>query len=188
MFRMSALRIALPEVPVLETPRLRLRGHRLEDFADCSSLWTDPIVVRHITGKPSTREEVWARLIRYIGHWAALGYGFWVAHEKSSGRFVGELGFADFHRELEAPLEGPESGWALASWAHGRGFATEALQAVVAWGDAHFAGQQTVCIIATENEASIRVAERCGYRRRAGQVLYHGTPNLLFEREAGAGR
>jgi RimJ/RimL family protein N-acetyltransferase len=35
-------------VPVIETERLRLRGHRLEDFPDSAALWADPLVTRFI--------------------------------------------------------------------------------------------------------------------------------------------
>jgi hypothetical protein len=45
------------EVPVIETKRLRLRGHRLGDFTDCAAMWADPIVTRYI-GQPFSEEEV----------------------------------------------------------------------------------------------------------------------------------
>jgi RimJ/RimL family protein N-acetyltransferase len=51
-------------VPILETERLRLRGHRLDDFPASAAMWADPVVTRHTTGKPQTREEVWLRLLR----------------------------------------------------------------------------------------------------------------------------
>ena len=70
---------------------------------------------------------------------------------------------------------------ALAPWAHGQGFATEAVRAVVAWGERHFGAQRTVCLIDPDNVASIRVAEKCGYRRVASST-YKGAPTLLFER------
>lgn len=170
------------EIPQLETARLLLRGHRVEDYEDCYAMWSDPAVTRHIGGRPSTREEVWGRLLRYLGHWSALGFGYWVAQGKASGRFVGELGFADFKRQLEPPLGNrPEAGWALASWAHGQGFATEALSALVSWADVRFAGRKTVCIIDPGNVASIRVAQKCGYRELL-RTSYHGAPTILFER------
>ncbi len=40
------------EVPILETERLRLRGHRRDDFAASAAMWADPIVTRYIGGKP----------------------------------------------------------------------------------------------------------------------------------------
>jgi RimJ/RimL family protein N-acetyltransferase len=170
------------EVPVLETDRMRLRRHAVEDFAACAAMWGDPGVTRFIGGKPATGEEVWARLLRYVGHWALLGYGFWAIEDKASGAFVGELGFADFKRDLDPPIGGqPELGWALVPRFWGQGRATEAVRAALAWGDARFDGTRTVCIIDPENVASLQVAHKCGYRERA-RTLYKGAPTILFER------
>ena len=103
-------------------------------------------------------------------------------HEKASRRFVGEVGFADLRRMIDPPLGGaPEIGWALARWAHGRGFATEAVRAAVAWGTTHFGPARTVCLISPDNLASIRVAEKCGYSRLQ-HASYKGEPTIIFER------
>ncbi|HWY22666.1 MAG TPA: GNAT family N-acetyltransferase [Candidatus Acidoferrum sp.] len=178
----------LVEVPVLETERLRLRGHRVDDFVHCATMWAEPAVVRHTVGKPLTEEESWRRLLGYVGHWALMGFGFWVAEEKATGKFVGEIGFVDYKRDLVPSLKGvPEIGWVLASEAHGKGFATEAVRAAVAWGDAHFSPPRTACIIAPENAASIRVADKCGYREFA-RTTYKGKPTVMFVREPGASR
>src|ERR1044071_2366277 len=124
--RASATIAAMPAhvpVPVLETPRLVLRGHRVDDLDDSISLWSDPEVTRHISGKPSTREEVWSRLLRYIGHWAVAGYGLWHIRERASDRFIGEAGLADFKRDMTFSFDGaPEAGWGFAPWCYGRGF------------------------------------------------------------------
>jgi len=172
----------IPAIPVIETARLRLRGHRVEDFADCLALWRDAQVVRYIGGRPSTEEEVWARLLRYAGHWTLLGFGFWLIEEQASGRFVGEAGFADYKREIETALKDkPEIGWALAPRAHGQGFATEAVRAVVAWGDRHLPARQSWCMIQPENRASIRVAQKCGYGEFE-RTTYKGHPTIIFQR------
>jgi RimJ/RimL family protein N-acetyltransferase len=169
--------------PAFETARLTFRGHGLADFADSAALWADPEVTRHIGKGPSTEEESWTRFLRYVGHWALLGFGYWVLHERESGRFVGEVGFADYHRALSSPLDGmPEIGWVLATWAHGRGLATEAVRAVVAWGDARFGDSaRTACIIRPDNLASLRVAAKCGYQRVA-EATYNGRSTLLYVR------
>ena len=170
-------------VPILETERLKLRGHRLDDFNHCAAMWADPKVTRYIGGKPLSEEESWTRFLRYVGHWSLLGFGVWVAEEKATGDFVGEIGFADYKRDLEPSLEGtPEIGWVLASQAHGRGYATEAVRAAVAWGDAHFQSTGTACIIAPENLASVRVAVKCGYREFT-LATYKGRPTVMFVRE-----
>ncbi len=171
-----------PPIPVLETERLVLRGHTLADYDESAAMWGDPLVTRHIGGRPSTPAEAWARVLRNAGLWALLGYGYWVVREREGGRFVGEVGFADFRRAVTPPLDGaPEAGWALAPWAQGLGYATDAVRAAHAWGDAHLTAPRTVCMIGPENAASIRVAEKCGFRE-LGPAIYKGAETLLFQR------
>jgi RimJ/RimL family protein N-acetyltransferase len=171
------------EVPELRTDRLLLRGHSLDDFPFLSAMWADPNVTRFIREKPFTHEESWARLLRYRGHWSLLGYGYWALSEKSTGIFVGEAGFGDFHRDIEPSLDAtPEIGWVLNRNAHGKGYATEAVRAIVAWGDSHFHARRTACIIAPQNLASIRVAEKNGYSEML-RTTYHGNPTILFKRD-----
>ena len=175
----SEHRVAL--APALETPRLVMRGHRREDFPSVAAMWGDLDVARHISGKPSTAEESWARMLRYAGLWHFLGYGYWVVEEKASGRFVGEVGFGNFKREIEPPLgDNPEAGWVLSPSAHGKGYATEAMNAALDWADRQLK-TAIVCIMAPENPASIRVAEKCGFRD-AGRGTYKTWPTLIYRR------
>jgi RimJ/RimL family protein N-acetyltransferase len=172
----------LTKAPALATARLSLRPHAPGDLEDCAALWSDPAVVRHIGGRPFSREEVWSKMLRYAGHWALLGFGYWVVCESASGRFLGEVGLADFHREIEPPFgDAPEAGWVLAPWAHGRGFATEAVRALLAWSDASLGSPRTVCMINPGNATSIRVAQKCGYSEWT-RASYKGEDVVLFER------
>jgi RimJ/RimL family protein N-acetyltransferase len=121
------------QVPVLETERLKLRGHRLEDFIHSAAMWADPRVTQHIGGKPLTEEESWTRFLRYVNHWSLLGFGYWVVEEKATGNSLGEVGFADYKRDIEPSLKGvPEIGWGFASQAHGKGYASKVVRGVVA--------------------------------------------------------
>ncbi|HEX6039318.1 GNAT family N-acetyltransferase [Longimicrobium sp.] len=169
--------------PTIETERLVLRAHTLADLDDCVAMWADPAVVQQIGGgRPSTAEETWARLLRNVGLWPMVGFGYWVIRERGTDRFVGEAGLADFRRDITPSLAGaPEAGWALATWAQGRGLGTEAVRAVVAWADAHLDAPRSVCMITPANAASIRVAEKCGYREFA-RTTYKETDVTLYER------
>lgn len=150
--------------PRLQTDRLILRPHGAEDFADCAALWRDPVVVRYTIGAESPPQRTWQRLLAYCGHWALLGFGYWAVVSRASGRYIGELGFADFHRDLPPAAHGlPEIGWALAVEAHGRGYATEALRKVLEWGDANLAAPASLCIIHRENLPSVHLARKLGY-------------------------
>ena len=179
---MSGLFHSPTEVPVIETEHLTLRGHRLDDFVDCAAMWADPVVTRHIGGKPFSEEEVWTRLLRYVGHWSLMGFGYWAIEEKETGDFVGELGFADYKRDIVPSIKGvPELGWVLVSRVHGKGYGTEAVRAAVVWGEAHFGPTRTVCIIHPENLASIRVAQKCGYQEHQ-RTTYKGHAAIIFDR------
>ncbi|HYD89399.1 MAG TPA: GNAT family N-acetyltransferase [Vitreimonas sp.] len=167
--------------PMIETERVRLRGHNLNDF-DCSAaMWADENVTRFIGGKPSSREDSWRRFQTYVGHWALMGHGFWLIEEKASGRFLGEGGFGTFKREIEPPFEAPEQGWVLAPHAHGKGYAHEAMRAAIAWGEQHFKRSDFVCLIAPENAASLKLAEKLGYRE-FGRAPYRGEPSVQLRR------
>ena len=164
------------------TERLTLRPHTRHDFADCAAMWGDPDVVRFISGKPSTREESWSRLLRYAGHWAAMDFGYWAVREASSGHFLGDIGLSEFRREITPSIEGTaEAGWVLAPGAHGKGYATEAVRAALDWYHDTFPARRTVCMISPENTASLRVAEKVGYHEFA-HTQYKGDPVILFER------
>jgi RimJ/RimL family protein N-acetyltransferase len=168
-------------VPVLTTERLIMRGHAVGDLPTCLALWSDPDVVRFIGGVPSTAEEVWARMLRYAGLWALLGYGYWVI-ETHDGDFVGEVGFADFRRALSPAVgDAPELGYALLPAFHGKGYATEAAGAALTWLRGAVKPPRTICLINPEHHASMRVANKLGYGNPV-QVTYRGHGQLLLER------
>ncbi len=168
--------------PVIETARLLLRQPVIGDLDDLFRLWTTPEVFRFISGKPSTREECWARLLRYIGHWTAFGYGFFGAVEKASGRYVGECGLMDFRREISPLLDdSAEAGWVFSPQASGKGLATEAMSAILDWYGMRPDAKPLACIIAPENTASIGVAKKLGFVRES-EALYRGQAITLFRR------
>jgi RimJ/RimL family protein N-acetyltransferase len=153
---------------VIQTLRLALTPPVLADFDDYAGLWADPAVLRHMGGVPFSRSRAWARFQRQAGGWALRGFGTWVARERTSGRFVGEVGFQDFKRDITPALgPEPEAGWILAPWAHGQGLASEAMTAAHAWGDARFSGPRTVCMIDPDNAPSLRLAAKMGYAEYA---------------------
>ena len=169
-------------VPQLDTVRLRLRGHECSDFKASAAMWADETVVRHITGIPSSQTESWSRLLRYIGHWQALKFGYWVVEDRQTGLFLGEVGFADYKRDIEPSLEGtPEIGWVMTREASGRGLATEAVSAAVHWGDENLDCKVTTCIFDPDHRASIRVGEKNGYTKKVMATLA-GQPTLIMER------
>ena len=171
-------------IPGLTTSRLILRGHTLADFSNYAAERSDPVVMKYLgKGDLLSEEEAWTRFIGMSGHWALMGYGTWAVEEKASGQRIGNVGFTDKKRPKEHPASGaPEMGWALAASAHGKGYASEAVVAALAWGRGFFgAGARTVCVISTDNAASLRVARKAGFTQFATATRY-GLGRLVFER------
>lgn len=169
-------------VPTLTTARLTLAAPQLSDFEDSLAMWADPLVIRHVGGRPFTEEESWTRLMRARGLWEVLGYGYWAVRETSTGRYVGEVGFGDLRRDLEPSLYGlPEMGWVLAAWAHGHGFGTEAVRAGLAWIDEALAPPVVPCIIDVENTPSIALASKVGFVLKT-HASYKRAPIVVMER------
>ena len=168
--------------PVLETPRLRLRGFRASDLDTQAAAMADPGVVRHLGGSPFSREDTWRKILASPGLWALLGYGYWVAERRVDGAYLGQIGFADFKRDMAPNIENiPEMGWIMAPAAQGQGYATEGVLAALAWADRVLGKREIVAIISHDNGASIRIAEKSGFSRRE-EASYKGEPILLFRR------
>jgi RimJ/RimL family protein N-acetyltransferase len=168
--------------PTIETERLRLRAHTRYDLEACFAVWGDPDVTRFIGGKPSTREEAWNRIVRCAGLWCLLGYGFWAIEEKDSGSIAGDIGVMEAKRDIDPSFEGePEAGWALSPSMQGRGYASEALAAVLGWADKHLDAPKLVCIISPQNSPSLKLAAKFGFVERA-RATYHGAETIQFER------
>jgi RimJ/RimL family protein N-acetyltransferase len=168
--------------PTLTTPRLTLAPPQLSDFEDSVAMWSDPLVIKHVSARPFTPEETWARLLRARGLWDVLGYGYWAVRETATGRYVGEVGFADLHREITPSLRGlPEMGWVLTAWSHGQGFGTEAVTAGLAWIDATLAPPVVPCIISPENGPSLALAAKTGFKIRE-HTTFKDAPIVFLER------
>ena len=170
------------ESPDPETKRLVFRRPCPDDFADCLTLWSEPAVIRHFGRGAYTGEETWSRLVQKIGQWTAFGYGYWMLRDRDSGRFVGEAGFATLKRDIEPALDPvPEAGWVLSPWAHGKGYAFEAMQAALAWLEARHGHRRTTAIIDPDNGPSLQLAGRLGYRETR-RALYRERESIILER------
>ena len=170
-------------IPIIETKRLILTGHTLDDFPAMLSLWQDAEVTRYIPPGPLTEETCWATWLQYRGLWAGLGLGYWAIKEKASGAFIGEMGFADFRRETTPPLPAmPEAGYILHARYQGCGYGYEAQCAALAWQDKHFPGP-VCCLVLAENLASLKLAKKCAFTF-SHQVEYQGLQFCLGIRNA----
>jgi RimJ/RimL family protein N-acetyltransferase len=170
------------EAPVLHTARLTLRPFRADDVDAQAAMMGDARVMRHLGGHPLAREDSWRKLLCGAGLWRLFGFGYWAVERRADGAMIGQVGFAEFMRDMEPSIHGaPEMGWLFSQEAAGQGFATEAALAGLAWIDEALSPPETVAIIDHANAASIRVAEKCGFDARE-PARYRAESILLFRR------
>jgi RimJ/RimL family protein N-acetyltransferase len=152
--------------PTLTTERLSIEPMALAHWEEYAAAWADPRMTEFVGGEPRIRNISWGKMLQGIGLWSLFGYGYWSFVERASGKFVGNGGLAQFERGIPE-LDGyPEAGWAFAPDAWGKGYATEAMTAIVAWADAAKLGEIR-CIIDPGNAASHNVATKLGFTQFA---------------------
>ena len=174
--------IRFTSAPLVETERLVLRDFRLSDLDAHAATLGNRDVVRHLGGQPFDREDSLRRLTMAAGQWPLQGIGYWAVERKSDGRLVGQVGFADFQRNMKPDIAGlPEMGWIFDPVVHGQGIAGEAARAALAWIDEQVAPPQVPAIISIENAKSMRLAERLGFVREPDAV-YRDELIALFRR------
>ena len=174
----------LQSAPTLATERLLLRPWRKDDFRPYHAILSHPEVHKHFGPNPMNAEEAWRRLTSFVGGWQLLGFGMWAVEEKASGKLAGIVGLFNAWRDLEPQFgEEPEMGWIMAAETHGKGFASEACEAVVNWAEANLAATPIWAIIAPANEPSLKLAAKLGFDC-VSETTYHGDPTLVLKRPA----
>ncbi len=148
--------------PEIESERLRLRRWLPEDHAPFARICTDPEVMRHIgDGSVRTADEASRAIERFEEDWARRGFGLFAVEVKESGTFIGFTGLSapEFLPEV---LPAAEIGWRLARSSWGRGYASEAAGAALAFGTEDLGLTEIVSICQTANGASMRIMEKLG--------------------------
>jgi len=154
----------------LETERLLLRVPEPREADGYLAVFRDPLVLRFLgIGMPKP-EDAATGIERMRRHWERHGIGLFSVLRKDDGRLLGRAGFlfwdperwvSAMREDLDGELE-TEIGWTLGSDYWGRGYATEAAIACRDWALGELGLTRLVSVIAPDNAASIRVAEKIG--------------------------
>ena len=158
----------MTEAPILETPRLTLRGFVDADVdAMTRGIMADPDVMATLPEDPQTPDEQRACATHYIEEytvpWRAHGWGGWAVCARDSalaepGTLIGFCGLEA--GQLEG--EGPELGYGYGKTYWGKGVASEAAFACVDWIAMHSGLASIYACIDPVNRASGRILERAG--------------------------
>jgi RimJ/RimL family protein N-acetyltransferase len=152
-------------LPVLTTERLILRQIGEDDLDPHMALLNTPAVMEHLGGV-QPREVIAAKHEASRAGFAAEGFGFMMMEERATGEIVGHCGLRRIVHAL-APNPGDfEIGWVVREDRWRRGYALEAMRAVVDWGFATIGAPHLVAVTSAANEGSWRLMEKLGMERR----------------------
>ncbi len=157
----------------LETARLRLRK---PTAADADAIFhrysSDPIVTRYLGWPRHTSvDDTRAFLAFSDAEWEKWSAGPYLIESLEDRRLLGGTGFG-----FETPRVAT-TGYVLATDAWGRGYATEALAAIVAIGGSVLL-DRLYALCHPDNAASVRVLEKCGFVLEERLEAFDGFPNL----------
>ncbi|MEM7168941.1 MAG: GNAT family N-acetyltransferase [Pseudomonadota bacterium] len=146
----------------IQTDRLLLRRWRDADREPFAAICADPAVMKFIgNGQPKSAAEASADIEKFEAEWEREGFGLFALELRETGDLAGFTGLSvpTFLPEI---MPSVEIGWRLARNLWGQGLATEAAQAVLAFGLGILGIPGIVSICHVENESSRRVMKRIG--------------------------
>jgi len=145
--------------------------------------------MRFLGGQVVPVEEHGAVVERWQERWRLNAMGPFMIERRSDGRFLGRSGIVvwDSRRWTNTTVADggryaqPELGWAIVQAEWGNGYATEAARAVRDWVREERRVARLISLIAPENLASQRVAERLGALPGAAVKLYDSWDSVVWE-------
>ncbi|HTS94005.1 MAG TPA: GNAT family N-acetyltransferase [Stellaceae bacterium] len=153
-------------VPVLETPRLRLRPFELSDAPGLHEAYGDPEAMRYWDFPAHASLAETERALRWVMKHNPYAYGVWAIALKDGGRCIGLVNY--HHREQRNRRL--EVGYILARRYWRRGLMTEAMTALLEHCFEALGVRRVEALIHPENLASARLAEKLGFRRESGPL------------------
>ena len=156
-------RVAELVLPI-QTERLLLRAHRLDDMESLLDYYSDPDVARYIPWQPWSRDEAEVHIHKRVerteidGHDSALA----LVVEREQRR-IGDVVLWP----ADETLARGEMGWAFHPAVAGHGYATEAARALIGIAFETYGMRRVIAQLDSRNAASARLCERVGMQREA---------------------
>ncbi|WP_324828972.1 GNAT family N-acetyltransferase [Qipengyuania zhejiangensis] len=150
---------------VAETDRLILRTIDEGDAAEQFRLLNTPDVMARLGGTKELH-EIEAKHARSMALYAREGFSFLFMIEKFSGEMVGHCGMKRVDHP-RAPNQGDhEIGWLVRQDRWRRGYAEEAMRAVIDWAFTRIGAPHVVALTSEANVGSWHLMEKLGMVRR----------------------
>lgn len=148
----------ISEYPTLRTARLTLRPLLESDAKVLHRIYQSEGVLRYFPNPiPPSFDKLQKFIEGQLKHWKQHGYGNWGILPEGSDKIIGWVGL-----QYLPELDETEVGFLLDRPFWGKGFATETARASIHFGFEQLKLDHIIALVHPENQASIRVIEKCG--------------------------
>lgn len=147
----------MAKVPILETERLILRAHTIDDAEGCFAWQSDPIATKFLSRSTSTDISETREWLKKIENADSL---MWAMVLKENGALIGTCAIGE-----SSYMPGY---WNFAYYLRrdewNKGYATEAAKAMIKYAKEEQGIKNFCAVHAVDNPASGRVIEKCGLK------------------------
>lgn len=158
-----------------------LREFEPSDAEGLFRIYSDPETMRFLGEPPASVEEERRNIENHIeNYYRVHGFGLWGVVLRNEKTLVGRCGI--LLQEVDGEKR-PEISYLIDRNFWGKGFAAEAARGVMDIALERFGIDKMIAVVAVENRASIRVAEKCGFEFEKRLAMFKDFgPVLVYSR------
>ncbi len=157
----------------IRTKRMMLRLLEQGDIDYLAELHSDPEVFKFFPDGTRDREQTTSRVADFIGYYEKHGLPTFLMFDLETGDFIGRCGFAPVaNGEIEVGYVTHQKFW-------GRGYASEALIAMLEWAREKLNTEYVIAMAPVEHHASQRVMRNGGMLFFKNDIA-HGMPCCFY--------
>lgn len=164
----------IDDLIVLETENLILKKVSRVDFRSFCRIHQSPIIMKYFDGGVRTLEQARTRFNEIMDHQNKYGFSYYSVFLKSTDEYIGQTGLY-YNYDMTVNLC-----YAFLEEFQGKGYATEAVIAVLKQGFEQLNFSVITTMSAPENSSSRHLLEKIGAKITKERILYSGMKAICY--------
>ncbi|MCR5591075.1 MAG: GNAT family N-acetyltransferase [Lachnospiraceae bacterium] len=157
------------------TDRLVIREQTEDDLEGLYRIYADPEASRFTEDLYEDPREEAEYLRKYIeNQYRFYEFGLWALTLKENGKLIGRAGIS-----IREGYQIPEAGYIIGKEYRCRGYAEEAMKAIIAYGRSEFGFEEYMAFTKEQNVPSVRLLKSLGFEKR-GYDLIMGENHAMY--------
>ena len=160
---------------IATTQRLVIREQTVDDIDALYDIYSDKEITRYTEDLFDDPEEERAYLRDYIDkQYRFYEFGIWAITLKEDGRLIGRAGIS-----VREGFDVPEIGYVIGTKYQRRGYAREALSAIVGYAEEELGMDRLIAFTKEKNSPSVRLLESLGFEK-CGNAFIKGGDHAMY--------